>query len=178
MHLLDPHSELHIISFFVMVWDSTLSYRFNASNGTTLTTETTPTAQDTFIHLSMGLPRHYTAFWCHEQNIPIQFSQQLGISDLAAIHGFRTDVVSIGLFEISDLDTAAALWEQGQTKNGKSDGDFLVAWDSSRYNALAALNLSVNHRAPIILAARTTASTWEAGSRWLATNLHAEQHQK
>jgi hypothetical protein len=52
-------------------------------------------------------------------------------SYLSSTHGFRTEIVSIVLLEISDLETAAAFGEQSQTNNRKGDGYFLVAWDGS-----------------------------------------------
>jgi hypothetical protein len=72
------------------------------------------------------------------------------------------------LLQVTNLDAAANLWVEGDTKDGNSDGNLLVAWDSSRDDELAALELSIDDGAAVALKLWSTADEWETWSTRLA----------
>ena len=96
---------------------------------------------------------------------------------LFALHFLSLDVVFVLLLNIANLDAAPKLGENGETKHGKSHGDFLVAGKSSRGYQVANLTLDVKDGATVHFATWTATSTWQQWSAGLAAELHVKAAQ-
>ena len=90
-------------------------------------------------------------------------------SDPLTFHVFLV-VVSL-LLQVTNLDAAANLGEDGGAKQGNGNWDLLVAWESSGNNNVEALELSIEDGTAIALKLWSTANKWQARSTWLAAHL-------
>jgi hypothetical protein len=78
-------------------------------------------------------------------------------------------VVSL-LLQVTNLDAAANLGEDGGAKQGNGNWDLLVAWESSGDNNIETLELRIEDGTAIALKLWSTANKWQARSTWLAAH--------
>jgi hypothetical protein len=90
------------------------------------------------------------------------------------VHLVRVDVVSALSGNVSNLEAASNLREEGQTSNGDGNRDLLVARKGTTDNNVEELALSIKDRASIALKLGSAASKRKARSGRFAAKLHVE----